>query len=461
MIARARDFVQTTLKEWVAQYWIPVLAAAILLGIAVRLVDPAPPKRVVLTAGSEEGDFQKYAERYKKILAKDGITLEVLDSKGAMENLKRLRDPKEAVTLGFLQDGLATGTSEAPAADALPLVSLGSVYYTPLWIFYRAEAGAPSLTRLAQLQGKRIATGRFGSGATELSVRLLAAAGLDPTQTIIIPTGGAEAAQALLDDAIDVVFFLGPPEMAEVKQLIRAPNIRLMGLEDAEAFARNFHYLKRLTLPKGSLDLAKQLPPTNLDLLAPTVVLAAREGVHPALGTALARTLTEVHSTATLLSPENLFPSDLDRSLPMLPEVKRYYKSGPPFLQRFLPFWLATWIDRTILILLPLIAILIPISRIAPAVYSWHARSRVYRWYGELKFLENQLAEDKEPANLREHLPQLMNQLDEIEDKVNEIRLPLAFSNHLYFLREHIELVRNKLMKAEERLAARARGSAA
>ena len=468
MIQRARAFYREYAHDFIAQYWLVLVAFAVALAFGFRYINPAPPDIIDISTGAEEGAFQLYAERYRKVLERDGVTLRTHPSTGAQQNLARLLDDDSGIETGFLQGGLASDGQPPEVNERL--VSLGSMYYEPLWIFVRVDAnGAIKLPpgtapakrvkatsaapkpgpprRLADLKGLRIAIGMPGGGTRTLSLRLLTPSGVSATNSTLLPWSARAAADALLEGRADAAMFLATLDSPHILQLLASPGIALVNLDQADALVRNFPFLHKLRLPHGSFDMERNIPSEDVHLLAPTVVLAARADLHPGLVALLLKAATEVHSGANLLQKEREFPADRDTELPLSPHAEHFYKSGPPFLQQYLPFWVATWIDRMFFILLPILAILIPVTKLAPMVYSWRIRSKVYHWYGELKYLEGQLRN----APLEVKLPDYLERLDWIEDQVNRIRLPLAFSNHVYFLREHIELVRNAIVRAAAR----------
>jgi hypothetical protein len=280
-------------------------------------------------------------------------------------------------------------------------------------------------------------------GTRQLAMRLLMASGVNQDNSQFVAVGGREAADALLAGKVDVAMFLTTLDAPWVQQLLVSPGIGLMSLDQSDALARNFPFLHEVVLPHGAIDMGGNIPPRDTRLVAPTVTLVVRDDLHPALAGLLLKAAIEVHGKPSLLNREGEFPADRDADLPLHPEAARYFKSGPPLLQKYLPFWLATWVDRMAIVLVPILALLIPLIKLAPAVYGWRVRARVYHWYGELKFLEVQLRDSPETASL----PRVLERLDWIENQVNRIRLPLSFSNHLYFLREHIELVRNAIRR--------------
>jgi len=373
-------------------------------------------------------------------LAEDGIDLVIRPSNGALENHLRLRDPKSDVDLGFLQDGL----NDTARDDEVEPLSLGSVSYEPLWIFYRNKE---PITRFSELAGKRLAIGREGSGTKLLATRLLTASGVTGENSKLQAIGRDEAAAQLLAGKVDAVFFIGEPDSPIVLQLAADKQVRILDLDQAAAVVRHFPYLHELHVPHGLIDIRRNLPAQDITLLATTTTLAARDTVHPALISLLMKAMHETHSEAGLLHSANEFPSTKDVDLEISPEAEHYYKSGPPLLQRYLPFWLATLVDRAALVLIPLLAALIPLLRAIPQIYNWRIRRRIYRWYGELNYLETQLRD--KPADLE--IPAVIRQLDSIEEKVQQAKLPLTFAEHAYVLKEHIDFVRRRILKPESK----------
>jgi TRAP-type uncharacterized transport system substrate-binding protein len=407
------------------------LLVAVAFAVALHFVEPAPPKHLVVSTGALDGGYHAFAQQYRELLAGDGVTLELRPSAGSLENVGRMMEPGSDVDVGFLQGGTSF------AANAPGLVSLGSLYYEPLWVFYR---GGP-IDDFPGLRGKRIAIGPDYSGVRALALQLLAVndAVLPPTQ--LLDTGGEAAAQALIEGRIDAAMFVAPMELPAVEQLLVAPGVRLLSVERAEAYTRRFPYLYRVDLPQGAADFARDLPRRGVVLLAPTANLLVRSELHPALAYLLMRAAGRLHGEAGMFHRRGEFPSAKDADFPLSPEAQRYFRSGAPFLQRYLPFWAANLIDRLWVMILPVLAVLVPLARILPAVYGWRMRARIYRWYGRLKEIELQL-EDKQTA---EELLDMAERLDNIEQAVNRIPTPLAYSANLYSFRQHIDLVRRRI----------------
>ncbi len=414
------------------------LLAVAAVWAALHFIDPAPPLTAVIATGAEDSEYLEFAQRYASQLAEDGVTLDVQASGGALDNIKRLRDEDDPVRIAFLQDGLSDTEDSRAISSDVDLVSLGAVSYEPLWIFYR---GRVAHSRIGALKGRRIAVGALGSGTRVFAMRLLQAHGIRADNSQLVTASRQQSEQMLRQGQVDAAFFIAAPESRLVHGLVGAPGIRVMNLDQAEAIARQFPYLHHLVLPHGALDLAGNVPHRDLNLLATTTTVVVTQSLHPALVTLLMKAMQKTHASAGLLNPPKAFPAAKDSDFTLSRDAARFYQSGPPFLQRYLPFWLATLVDRAALAIIPLLAILVPVLRTAPTLYGWRIRRRIYRWYGELKYLEIQVNTAEGAASLSE----LLQQLDQIEDKVTHAVLPLAFSEHAYVLKEHIDLVRRKI----------------
>ncbi|MDP2826019.1 MAG: TAXI family TRAP transporter solute-binding subunit [Sulfuritalea sp.] len=413
-----------------------LLLAVAAFWLAAQFIKPAPPDRLIVSTGGEGGAYQRFAARYKDVLARYGIALVEKTSAGSTENLERLRNPKFEVDAALVQGGTARPGEEDE------LVSLGDFYYEPLWIFYR-ETAVHGGDKLLDLKGKRVAIGGAGSGTQHLAMELLAANGIDATNTKLIETGGLTLVERLQKNEIDAVFVVGPTQSSLVWSLLYTSGVRLMSLTHAEAYTRRFPYLTRLLLPRGAIDLTQDIPPRDIQLVSPLATLLVREDTHPALIDLLMQAAGEVHGEPGVFQKPNEFPRAGHSNFPLSKEAERYYKSGKPFLQRYLPFWAATLVDRMVVMLVPLLAVLLPLFKFAPQIYGWRVRSRIYRRYGELKFLENEVNED--PG--RHSRAEWIEKLDRIEADASRIRTPLTFSDMLYTLRGHIDLVRDMILR--------------
>ncbi|MDO9272102.1 MAG: TAXI family TRAP transporter solute-binding subunit [Rugosibacter sp.] len=406
--------------------------------VAARYIKPAPPARMVISTGSEGGAYQRFGALYADVLAKNGVELIAKPSAGSPENLQRLRDPNSGVDAAFIQGGTTFSKSDDNA-----LVSLGELYYEPLWIFYR-DGVIKEGARVLDLKGKRLAIGQVGSGTQRLAMEMLSVNGIDGQNTRLISAGGFEVAAQLQAGEIDAVFVVGPTQSALVWALLYSPGVHLLDVTQAEAYTRQFAYLKHLVLPRGAIDLMQDIPPRDIQMVSTTATLLAREGTHPALIWLLLQAASAVHGEPGVFQKPAEFPHvERNGEFPMAEEAVRYYANGKPFLQRYLPFWAAILADRLMVLLVPILAVLYPLFRFAPSLYGWRVRSRIYRRYGELKFLESEVEEDPQSHTRDEWL----SKLDEIEADVSRIRTPLAFADMFYTLRQHTGLVRETIMK--------------
>ena len=428
-----------SLRDLFATAWWIFLIVGIGFVVAYQFVQPAPPKRIVITTGGESGAYYQFAQRYAAILARDGITLEVKSSAGSLENLDRLKADQAQV--GFVQGGVVPPKEDPDAEDDSGLLSLGSLFYEPVWVFYRGER---DLNRLTELRGKRIAIGQEGSGVRQLAQQLLAANEIEAGEQLV-PLSGLSAAEELQQGRIDAAFIIASESAPVVQVLLRSPGIRLMSFAQSGAYQRRFPFLTKLTFPQGVADLVRDFPPNDIKVLAPTANLIVRDDLHPALQSLLLQAASEVHGKSGFFQDAGEFPSYKDQMLPLSPDAARYFKSGPSFLQRYLPFWLAVLVDRLIVLLLPVVALLIPLLKVAPAIYTWRVRSKVFRCYGELKFLEDDLKNHFDRAKLAEY----RSRLDALEDEAVQLHVPLGFTDLVYTLREHVNLVRGILDKQE------------
>jgi len=410
--------------------------AAILLGL--HFVRPAPPHKLTMSSGPKGSTFETIAGRYQKILARSGITLHIVASEGSLENLKRLSDGNSHVDIALVQAGVSAN------ADTSDLVSLGSMFYEPLTIFYRSPK---PLQRLSELRSQRIAIGAEGSGTRFLALALLKANEIEPQAgTQLLSLEGEAAKDALLHQQVDAIFLAGDSASpAIIREMLHAEGVRLFEFSQADAYTRRFPYLNKLVLPAGAFDLGDDLPRSAINMLAPTVELLAHSDLHPALCDLLLEAAFEVHGHASLLQSAGQFPTPLINAFPISAEADRYYKSGSKSLAyRYLPFWLASLLNRALVVLVPILVVVIPGLRFLPQIYSWRIKARIHRRYGELMALEREaqgkLSEDRRAA--------LLDRLEEIEKSVITGKMPGSHAEQLYVLREHIAFVRTELNRS-------------
>jgi TRAP-type uncharacterized transport system substrate-binding protein len=414
-------------------YVLVVIAA---FAVAVHFIRPAPPGKIAMAAGRPGTIFQATAERYRTILARQGVELLIVSTEGSLDNVRRLADDNSTVDVALVQGGLAG--SVKPES----VMSLGSVSYSPINVFYRSKQ---PIERLSQLAGKTIAIGRQGSGTRAIADAFLAANGIDAKgRTKLVPLEGKDAADALVAGKVDAVFLTGDSTSgADMLTLVRTRGVRLFDFVQADAYVRRFNYLNRIEMPPGSFDLGTNDPPKALTLVATTVELLARPDLHPAISDMLIEAARQVHGRASMLQNAGEFPAPLEHEYPLSDDAKRYYKSGKGFVYQHLPFWIASLVDRTVILLLPLLVVVLPGLKLVPMIYTWRVRDRLYKRYGELIAIERAAFEHKSP----EERAKLVQQLDEFESRLIRLKLPAWLSNELYVLRMHIDFVRTQLGK--------------
>lgn len=427
MTARRRS---TAFVEFV-RVW-GVVAGIVVVGFVAtyQYVDDPPPRAIRIAAGVENGAYTAFAERYARLLADDGIALEVVPTAGSVENLALLRNGD--VTLALVQGGSAT------AEDREHVQALGSLFLEPVWILTGAES---RIRRLSDLKGGRVAVGTPGSGTHLLAMQLLSASGVTESSASLIRSDASEAGRLLSQGDADAMVLVTSPEAPFLQPLLRTPAITLFDFERAAAYSQVLPFLTPVVLSEGVLDLEENVPPQDTTLVAVAALLAARPDLNASLIPALLNTMTRVHESGGVLERRRQFPSVDFVDLPLNADAARYIRQGPSFLYRWLPYGTAVLLDRLKLLVLPLLALLIPLVRVAPPLYQWRIRSKIYRWYAVVREIDSML-QDESTAGRREALA---DRLSALENEVTSVSVPLAYTGELYHLRLHIGFLQEKL----------------
>lgn len=414
--------------------WVTIFFACLagMLATYFLFVEAPPPGRLVMASGGKDGAYYQFALRYQELLLHEGIKLEVRSTRGSVENVSLLIDEKSDVDVAFVQTGIADPETSAD------LLALASLYREPLWIFYR---GSETIDRLTQLQGKRIAIGPEGSGTRGIAIQLLDANGIDASQAELVDKSGTAAAEALEQEEIDVAFFVAGVEAVYVQRLLRMPGIQLVELNQAEAYGRQFRFLSTVRIHAGLLDLKQNLPVKDTTLVAPAAMLVAHRSLHPALISLLLKVASKVHRTGDLLATTGEFPSPTLVDLPLSEDADRYFRVGPPVLQRILPFWLASLADRLKIMIIPLIMLMMPLIRMAPPLVRWQTRRKIYLWYAELRKIDQLAIHGMSVSEAKQSL----NDLQSLEQQIADVGVPLSYMEEYYNLRLHLNLVRTRV----------------
>lgn len=418
------------IPETVKTYGIITLVVVASFWCASRFVEPPPPSHIILAAGSASGDYYHYAHEYKNALAKEGITVEVLETAGSLENADLLTEGK--ADLAFIQSGLkTTGNSEK-------IETLASLYYEPLWVFSR-ENDLPEKD-LQNLRKKKLAIGAKGSGTNAIANQLLKLNSIVEKVTLI-DLSGKEAVEALEKNRLDAAFFVARPESPYIRELLHKKDIHLLSFQRADGYTNLLPFLSKVQLHEGVINMAADIPDKDVYLLSPVAQLTSRTDFNGALKTLLVGVATNIHGKADIFAPKGRFPSLDYADFPIAEEAARYFKYGPNFLQRFLPFWLADMINRMVVMLIPLLGVMLPLLKIASPVYRWRTRSKIYRWYKSLrKTEETAMAGDSD-------LKEALASLERIDAEVKKTQVPLSYADELYSLRRHIQLIKEHLQK--------------
>jgi len=438
--SRSRSQARRQLAIWL---WIFGFCLAALVATYVLFVEPPPPRKIVIASGGRNGAYFRYAQEYAQELQKDGLLVEVRETAGSVENLHLLGEESSGVAVAIVQSGVAS------PEEVQRFTALGSLYHEPLWVFYR---GDQRLLRLSQLAGKRIGVGPTGSGTYAIAMRLLAANGLvKPASQTKSSTENARAplfaenvvaaASALQRGELDAAFFVAAIEADYIQALLEESKVRLLSFDQHEAYRRRFRFLASVSLPAGLVNLAENVPAQEVELLAPTAMLAVRKDFHPALVPLLLTTATRIHGKGDELSDPGEFPSERYCDFPVSEDAKRFYKSGQPVLQRLLPFWLASLVDRAKVMLIPLIMLLMPLLRAAPPLLRWRARRKIYLWYSDLREIDQRLIAGVSGPQIDEELARLR----EIERQVAHVEVPLSYMEEFYHLRLHMGMLQERL----------------
>jgi TRAP transporter TAXI family solute receptor len=429
-------FTRFSIRDLIVTAGPTMLAIAAVCVVAYLLVDPTPPRVVTISTGQENSAYEVFAKKYAAALGKHGIKLQLKPSAGSLDNLQALN--KGDVDLGFVQ----SGSTNQDEAERRGLISIGSLFTEPVWLFLRDGVKVNELT---QLKGLKINLGPEGSGVPRLFQQVLAANGVEPRELHVSALENTPATVELLEGRIDGLVFSSAPDAPLIQMLLITPGIKLFDFAQAEAYTRRLPFLTHVVLPRGIVDLGRNLPAKDYHLIAPTATLVAREDLHPALVDLLVQAASNIHGGAGWFQQQGQFPSPAYTEIPVAHEAAKFYKDGPPFLQRYMSFWLANFFDRMWVLVVALGALILPLSKVVPPLYVWRIRSRVFRWYGQLRTVEQALAAAPDAQRDQVYTEQLQR-LNEIEERVNEISIPLSFADDLYGLRSHINLVRQRIL---------------
>lgn len=412
--------------------FVAVTAAVIWLAFAV--FRPTPPRSVTMAVDPEGSFTAEIAKRYRELLAHDGIALKLAQSRGAAESAALLQDSKSGVSVAIIASGI---TNEQKSPE---LISLGTLFYEPLWGFSRGRA----LQGYRNLGGLRISIGPEGSGSHALAQEFLARVGIiDQKSATLLSLPVPESVARLQSGEIDMAILLDAWETPVVHELLTAKDVSVNGAPRADAFVALYPFLHKLVLPAGVADMKENRPPTDVVLLATKASLVVRRDLHPAIQYRLLEAASQIHSGSGLFHAAGQFPAAETIDLPLGGHARQFYKTGPPFLQRHLPFWLAVLVEQLLTLLIPVLGVAYPLLRFSPAMYRWFQQHRIYKLYSELMSLEDEMA-----SSPLDHAKNYIARLDQLDDRASRLSLPMSFQPLVYALRLHIGVVRQRIEKA-------------
>lgn len=397
-------------------------------------IQPSPKKEITIATGSKSGNYYKTALEYKKLLEKEKVTVNIINSAGSIENIQLLKDKK--ADIAFIQNGTISNE------NSKGIKSLASIYYEPLWVFYKNEGFMADY--LIQFYSKKISIGKQGSGTRDLASSILTDNGIDSSNSQILDLSNEKAKEELLAGNIDVMFLVSSHESKIVRELLASPTVNVFSFKRARAYSQKYTFLEDLTLFEGTLDLYKNLPDENVNLLSTTANIVANENFPDELKRLFLKKIGEVHNKKDLFSNAKYFPNIINMKLDLDEEAKRYFENGDTFLEKIFPYWIASNIDRLKILLIPLLTLLLPLFKGFFPLYNWSMRSKIYRWYDEVKEIDA-LLEEIDKSKYKEQLEKLEKLRVEIS---NETKVPLSYMGEYYNLQLHIDHVKNRIEKA-------------
>jgi len=420
------------LKKDLLKVWLPILV--LIVGsfyLTYKFTVKAPIKNLTIATGREDGAYYHYAQQYKKLLEKDKITLNITTTAGSVEALQLLKEGK--VDIAFVQGG----TVDEEAKEKLE--SLGSIYYEPIWIFYKGK----HLTYLSELKGKRISVGEHGSGVAPVASKLLEINGITPENTTLTYMSRVESFKALKDNKIDLFFTIASPHSSAINTIVHDKEIKIMHLKRAKAYRQAYLYYTVLTLGEGMLSLKENIPSQDIQLLSKTAFLAVKKELDGKLKRLIVRKAKEIHGKKGIFEEANEFPNQKNLEIPISKDAKRYLEQGETFLERIFPYDIAQKIDRFKLLLIPIFTLLFPLLKGAIPLFQWTIRRKIYKWYKTVKELDDTDI-NLSAETLKNNIKTLEALLQHLKDETN---VPLSYMREYYDLRRHIEMVITRLTR--------------
>ena len=424
------------LKSFVQETWPALTILLVILIVAVWVADPAPPRHVVMATGPAGSSNQMLGQRYQQYFAQRGITLELVATEGSVENVHRLQDLQDKVMAGFVMAGAAPHHAKG-------IQTLGSINYQPLWCFYRSPVPLPIRARETLILSHNVNMGTPNSGTHLLMQEMLKLNHITGDLSKFKQHADEQAIELLRDGQLDSVCIVDTYESPNVQKLLKIEGLQLSEFERAEAYARMVPAIEMVTIPEGALDLPNNRPLASSPMIATTTEILIDERLHPAIQTLFLMAAKDINGKESFFSKEGQFPVFMDSTQHRSKEAEIFYEKGTPLLMEVLPFWLAEFIRRLFVTLLPFFAVAYPVIRSMPNYHKNRVRGKINRMYGALKFFEQSLVSAYDPAQKTNYLAQL----DSMEREALGMKVPKSVASDYYTLRSSIDFVRNCVLR--------------
>jgi TRAP-type uncharacterized transport system substrate-binding protein len=434
------------LMELVRIYWWAALLIAAGFLFAYSKVAPPPPREITVATGSESGGYHRFGQQLKAALEKKGLKVNLQATGGTIDNLKLLNDPASKVTVAFAQGG----ADQFYDGDKEDIRALGSLFYEPLWIFYRKEC---NLTNFGEVKHLKVAIGRNGSGTQNLSKVLLRENNIPETNWVAV--GSSEAVEAIAKNEVQALFLVAPVNdpmdkrkpHPDVYKLMANPELSLFPAKRAQAYVSRLPHLSVVSIGEGLLDLDKNYPPTTINLVSPLGTLVCREDLNGDIAMLILQTVRELQADGGWLEKSGEFPSRHGVTFPLLPEAKQFFDKGPSFLYRLgLPFWVANLINRLWIMAIPLLTLAIPSIKLALPTYRWRIRRKIATKYRVLMAIDHKIT----TGSIRQSLDADIARLMQYEDELARLSVPIMFAGDFYTLRGHVRYLRQRLEELKQ-----------
>lgn len=424
------------LKSFVHETWPALTVLFVILVVALWIADPAPPRQIWMATGPAGSSNEVLGKKYAAYFAARGITLHLLSTEGSVENARHLQDPQDKVMAAFVMAG-------AVEPHAKGIQTLGSINYQPLWCFYRSQAPISIAGRERFILEHPVNIGTPNSGTHLLAEKFLELNGYTGDWSQFKEYPDEQAIDMLREGKLDSVCVVDTYESPNVQKLLKIDGTQLSEFERAEAYARMVPAIEMVTIPEGALDLRTNRPATSVPLIATSTEILIDERLHPAIQTLFLMAAKAINGKESFFSKEGQFPVFMDSTQHRSKEAEIFYEKGTPLLMEVLPFWLAEFIRRLIITLLPFFAVAYPVIRSMPNYHKNRVRGRINRMYGALKFFEQSLVAAYDPGRKLQYLAQL----DGMERETLGMKVPKSVASDYYTLRSSIDFVRNCVLR--------------